>query len=174
MPHHPETSTSAVPGTSISDLPAWSTPAAANPAPIPDFTAEIADAWAKLRELSDEDLGRVEAWFGATREGRLNPYLMATTAEHVAQLALELHESGRRAYALKKARERFRFGPPAHEGQEAMLRAGVIRVNPRQCQMELAETALGIATRLLGDQSDQHVPGACRLLRLAIAHAAEA
>lgn len=166
------------------------TPAAPAPAPIPDFTAEIADAWAQLRELSDQDLDRVSAWLGAAREGRLNEHTRATTTDQVAQLALEMYELGRRPYALKRARERFRMGPskpgeplfgddgePVDElatliaESQASIRKNLAAINRPSHREAIAELALGIASRLLGDQLELHVPGACRLLRLAIAHA---
>lgn len=160
------------------------------PAPIPNFDAEIADAWAKLRELSDEDLDRVSAWLGAVREGGLGQRDRARTADQVAQLALEMHGLGRRTYALKRARERFRMGEAepsepvfGDDGEpvdelvtqiataQLRIRESFAAINRPRRREAIAELALGIASRLLGDQLELHVPGACRLLRLAIAHA---
>lgn len=168
-------------------------PAQPGPAPIPDFDAEIADAWAQLRGLSDEDLGRVAAWLGAVREGGLGQRDRARTADQIAPLALEMYELGRRTYALKRARERFRMGEakpsepvfgddgepvdelaPHIAGCQAGIRENLAAIDRPHRRRAIAEQALGIASRLLGDQLDLHVPGACRLLRLAIAHATEA
>lgn len=153
------------------------------PAAIPDFTAEIADAWAKLRAVDAHDLDRVEAWLATVRAGyHLTRALGGrTTLDDLPTIAMDLHASGRRPRALAFQRSLFQAGwpppPVPADGSEQDALGAVRRAHAAMEALQqphrIAAEALALATLLVASPDDE-VPAACRLLSLAIYEAGEA
>lgn len=161
-------------------------------APIPNFYAEIADVWALLRGLSPDDLDRVDSWLEGLADGQRDFGQARVTLDDLPRLALQVHETGRHRYALRRAENAFRHGPPPPARKPAKpprdaTAALALQLLTLQSDVLKSAAALDLPRRhrriarkahnhvqVMLQRREDFVPGACRLLRLAIAHATEA